>query len=158
MKKIMFATSLMIIAALLTYLSFSQVKAQPSPSVSIELVNCPTDDTPLALEVGESWTCEVLISSDEPFLLAVATTDTYYPGRSIVYWHGGDRATQASDTTLELTITGVSLTAGLPQVNGWPDPTDSWDGGVAPVSIRAGVRFKGGIVTARTFAFAVSVE
>jgi hypothetical protein len=142
--------------ALLMCVSFSQVKAQTSPSVNIELLNCPMNDT-LVISEGESWTCEVEITSDEPFIIAMGMTDTYYPGRSIVYWDGGDRAIHTDYAVLEFTITGKSITQSLPAVSDWPLPGIDWGGNVAPVSIRAGVRYKGGLVVAQEFPFAVMV-
>ena len=142
MKRIIVVASVMIMAALLTCVSFSQVKAQCSPV--IQLLNPPHGGL-LELTVGESYTFDVSITSDEPFILAIAMTDAYYPGRYID-WHGNDRATHATDAELNLTMTGRRPTADLPE------------GGVVPVSIAVGVRCGGAFVVSERFDFNVLVE
>jgi hypothetical protein len=153
MKRIMVATSVMIVAALLTCVSFSQARAEPT--VTIELLNPPPEDL-LILDVGETYTFDIEITSGEPFVLAMAMSNAYYPGRSI-HWHGGDRETRVTYALLHLMITGNDSTADLPAVSGWPEPGDLWPEGVAPVSILAGMRYKGGVLIAEEFAFAVEV-
>jgi len=143
MKRIMVVASVMIMATLLTCVSFSQVKAQWPPNIDIELLNPPEKD-PLELTVGESYTFHIEISSDEPFILAIAIADAYYPGRYIDC-HGNDRATQATYAVLHLTMTGRSPTAELPD-------------GLVPVTITAGVRYKGGVAFSQRWDFNVRVE
>jgi len=140
MKRIMVVASVMIMAALLTCVFFSQVKAQ---SPTIVLQDFPPGGL-LELTVGESVTFDVIITSDEPFILAIAMTDAYYPGRYIDC-HGNDRAIQDTDAELHLTMTGRSPTAELP-------------GEVVPVTIAAGVRYKGGVVFSQRWDFNVLVE
>jgi len=140
MKRIMVVASVMIMAALLTCISFSQVKAQCAPT--IVLLNPPEKD-PVELAVGESYTFRVSIESDEPFILAMAIADAYYPGRYID-WHGNDRATHATNAELQLTMTGRSPTLDLPD-------------GVVPASISAGVRCKGSVVYSERIDFTVQV-
>lgn len=152
MKKFVVAISVIAVAVLLTCASSSQAVA--APGVEITLLNPPPD--PLVLEVGESYTFNIQVESDEPFIWAMAMTDAYYPGRGM-HWHGGDRATQDTSAVLQLTMTGKKSTAGLPAVCDWPQPGDCWPEGVAPASIVVGVRYKGGQVVAETFAFGVVV-
>jgi hypothetical protein len=152
MKKFVVAISAIAVAVLLMCASSSQAVA--APGAEITLLNPPSE--PLVLEVGESYTFEILVESDEPFIWAMAMTDAYYPGRGM-HWHGGDRATQDTSATLQLTMTGKKSTAGLPAVCDWPEPGDCWPEGVAPASIVVGVRYKGGQVVAETFAFGVVV-
>lgn len=134
----------------------SSAPAMAEPSVTIELENPPPGGV-LELAVDESYTFTVRITSDEPFILAAAMTDAYYPGRGM-YWHGGDRVVHDTTAVLSLTMTGKKSTAGLAAVCDWPEPGVCWPEGVAPASIVAGVRYQGGYVVAQEFAFAVVVE
>jgi hypothetical protein len=152
MRKLPIITSVMVSAALLA----CGVPTADAQTVIIELLNPPPGGV-LELEVGESYTFDVEVTSSEEFLLAMATTDACYPGRG-VFWHGNDRAHRAASATLHLTIKGKSPTADLPETYDCPEPGASWPAGVAPVSIVAGVRFKGGLVVAERFDFAVRVE
>jgi hypothetical protein len=131
-------------------------RATAAPGATITLLNPPPDGL-LELAVGESYTFDVEITSDAPFVVAMALTDQYYPGRGI-YWHGSDRATQDTEAVLHLTMTGKKSTADLAAVCDWPEPGDCWPEGVAPAAIAVGVRFKGGQVVAERFSFAVVVE
>lgn len=153
MKKVLGAMSAMVLVALLlcTWVSL----ATAAPSTDIKLLNPPKKGV-LELAVGESRTFYVEITSEDPFLLALAMSDAYYPGRGI-HSPGGDRASQGTTALLELTITGKGSTADLPAVCDWPQPGDCWDEGVAPVSIVTGVRYPGGGVISEQFPFAVVV-
>ena len=152
MKRLL-AVSVVAVAVLLMCVPFSQ--ATDAPGVTITLVNPPPDGL-LELDVGESYTFEVHITSDEPFILAAAMPDSYYPGRG-VYWHGGDRATHDTEAVLYLTMTGKKSTADLPAVYDWPEPGVDWPEGTVPALIAAGVRFQRGQVVAERFTFAVVV-
>ena len=138
------------------------VLVAPIPSIAepgtptIKLLNPPPKNKPLVLAVGESYTFDIQITSDEPFAVALAMTNAYYPGRG-VFWHGSDRATQATSAVLQLTMTGKAPTADLWAVCDWPGPGDCWPEGVAPVAIAVGVRFADGQVVAEQFPFAVLV-
>jgi hypothetical protein len=151
MKKL---TLSVVTAAVLLMCAVSS-QATAAPAATIALLNPPPSD-PLELAVGESYTFDVEITSDEPFVVAAAMPDQYYPGRGI-YWHGSDRAAQATSAVLHLTVTGKRSTADLPAVCDWPEPGDCWPEGVAPIAIAAGVRYKGGQVVAQRFSFAVVV-
>jgi hypothetical protein len=151
MKKL--TLGVVTVAVLLMCASSSQATA--GPTVTIELLNPPPSD-PLELAVGESYTFDVEITSDEPFVLAMVLTDQYYPGRGI-YWHDSDRATQATSALLHLTVTGKKSTGDLLEVCDWPEPGVCWPEGVAPAAIAAGARYKGGQIFAQRFNFAVLV-
>jgi hypothetical protein len=124
--------------------------------VTIELLNPPPGQL-LELDVGESYTFDIRITSDDAFVLAMAMTDVYYPGRGI---RRGANATahRATSAVLHLTVTGKSSTVGLPEVYDWPEPGIDWQEGTAPVSIVAGVRYKGGVVISERFNFTVAVR
>lgn len=95
----------------------------------------------LELAVGESHTFDIAVTSDEKFVVALALTDQFFPGRG-VFFAGSDRATRATTADLHLTIKGKEVTDFLPD-------------GVAPVAIVVGVRYKGGIVLSERFDFFV---
>jgi hypothetical protein len=128
----------------------------PEPEVTITVQGLPEEGQPLLLDVGETATFTITLTSDLPFILAAAMTDAYYPGRGVV-WRGGDRTTHDTTATLYLTMTGKGSTAGLPAVYDWPDDGDEWPAGVAPVAIAAGARYQRGVMVVETFAFAVQV-
>jgi hypothetical protein len=150
MKKILFATTVMMVTLLLCI----PASGAEGPSVRIKALNIPKNK-PLQLAVGEVYTFDILIESDQPFVIAVAMLDEYYPGRSV--FSQGDRATNSTSALLQVTVTGKQSTAGLYAVCDWPEPGDCWPEGVAPVAIVAGVRFAGGGVVAEQFPFAIVI-
>lgn len=154
MKKCWIVSSLMLVALLLLFLPASTVAAPPG--VSIRLLNPPPKNKPMELSVGESYTFDLSIESDEPFILAMAMMDAYYPGRG-VFSPGGDRAAAGTSALLHLTITGRQATAFLPAVCNWPESGMCWPEGVAPLAIVVGVRFAGGLVVAEQHPFSVVV-
>lgn len=143
-----------VVAMVVLLVCAASVQAQDPPDVRFRIR--PHPGNLLELEVGESQTFEIQITSDEPFLWAMAMTDSYYPGRGI-FSPGGDRAGQGTEAVLYITLTGKNSTADLPAVCDWPEPGDCWPEGVAPVSIRAGVRFPGGLAVPERFTFGVVV-
>ena len=153
MKKLLVTMSVVAVVVLLLCVPSSQATA--APGVTIKVMGLP-GNKPLELDVGESYTFEVIVKSNEPFISATAMTDAYYPGRG-VFSHGSDRATQDTSAVLYLTMTGKDSTADLLAVCDWPEPGDCWPDGVAPVSIVVGVRYAGGVVIAERFPFAVQV-
>lgn len=131
---------------LLIALAMMAIMAAPATAADpiITLENPPPGDL-LELAVGESYEFDVtLTSDDEPFILAIALTDQFYPGRG-VFFAGSDRATRATTADLHLTITGKQ-------------PTDLLPDGVAPVAIVVGVRYKGGLALSQRFDFNVRVS
>lgn len=119
------------------------VAAEPAqtPSVSISIPNFPPDGL-LELEVGESYTFNIQVVSDQPFTNALALVNQYFPGRGIFY-HGNDIATRSTTATLHLTVTGKESTASFPN-------------GMVPASVNVAVRF-GREVVVQTFEFFVVV-
>jgi len=109
---------------------------------TIALENPPSGGV-LELAVGESHTFDISVTSDETFVLAIALTDQFFPGRG-VFFSGSDRATMATTADLQLVITGKEATDFLPD-------------GFAPVAIVVGVRYQGGIVVSERFDFMVHV-
>jgi len=152
MKRLFIDFGIILLAVLL---SFSPVvAAKAAPTVSITLQNPLPNGTVLA--VGQTYTFNVLVTSSQPFVLAMALPNAFYPGRG-VYWHDSDRSTQATAALLHLTVQGKNSTAGLAAVHDWPTAGINWQQGTAPLAIVVGVRFKGGQVVTKTFTFAVKV-
>jgi len=152
MKKLFIDLGIILLAVLL---SVSPVAAaQATPTVSITLQNPLPNGTVLA--VGQTHTFNVLVTSSQPFVLAMALPNAYYPGRG-VYWHDSDQATQATSAVLHLTVKGKNSTAGLAAVHDWPTAGINWQQGTVPLAMVVGVRFKGGQVITKTFTFAVKV-
>jgi hypothetical protein len=110
--------------------------------VQIKLLNPPKKGE-LGLGVGESYTFDIEITSDEPFILAMAMGDEYYPGRGI-FFSGIDSAHQGTYALLHLTVTGKESTDFLPE-------------GVCPIAVVAGVRFQGGVIFSERFDMNVRV-
>jgi hypothetical protein len=134
---------LMVIGAmtLLAFISPPAARAEPAPP-TIDLLNPPAHGL-LTLHVGQSYVFDIEITSDEPFVLAMALGDEYYPGRGVFY-HGNDTAHHATSAILHLTIKGK-------------EPTDFLPDGVAPIAVVAGVRYKRGVVVSERFDMNVMV-
>ncbi|MCI0395990.1 MAG: hypothetical protein L0332_08555 [Chloroflexi bacterium] len=135
MKRFLVALSVVLLALLLV--SSTRPAKAASPTITL-LTPLPT-----TLAVGESYTIDILIESDEPFQNAISLPDAFFPGRG-VHFHGGDVATNATSAVLHMTVTGKNSTADLP-------------GGVAPLALHVGVRYAGGILFAERWDFNVTV-
>jgi hypothetical protein len=149
MKRTLFAASL--IACSLAVVA-APVAASPIPTVTFTLLT----PLPTHLAVGETAVIGVHVESSEPFVMAIALSDAYYPGRGVLF-DGSSAETRATSADLYLTITGRESTAELAAVQNWPGDED-WPAGVAPVAVRAGVRFAGGGLVGTSFVFAVTVS
>lgn len=125
--------------------------ATASPGVTIRLLN----RLPPTLALDESYTIDILVRSEEPFRLAMAMVDAYYPGRG-VYSAGPDHASWTTEAVLHQTLTGKRSTADLPAVTDWP-ATEDWPAGVAPLALVVGVRQADGTVVSEQFVWAVTV-
>jgi hypothetical protein len=127
--------------------------ATTEPQVTFTLM------TPLPehLDVGERAVIRVRVDSNEPFAMAIALSDAYFPGRGVLF---DGSAAHAHDTSadLELTIVGRESTADLPAALGWPTADQNWPAGIAPVAVRVGARFAGGYVASASYVFAVTVS
>jgi hypothetical protein len=123
----------------------------PTPTVTFTLLT----PLPSHLAVGETAVIGVRVESSEPFVMAVALSDAYYPGRSVRF-DGSPAAHGASSADLFLTLVGTAPTDGLGPVQDWPFDED-WPAGVVPLAVRVGARFAGGGLAGATFPFAVTV-
>ena len=111
----------------------------PQPNVTITLVQ----GLPEVMQVGETYTVEVLVTSDIPFNTSAAMPDVYYPGRYVAGTRG-DHGQSGTTSTLYVTFTAKDSTSGLPN-------------GVAPVAVVAGARFGNGYSSGQRFDFLVTV-
>jgi len=125
--------------------------ATAAPTVTFTLLT----PLPSELAVGESAVIGVRVQSSEPFVMAIALSNAYYPGRGVLF-DGSPAQPRATSADLYLTITGKASTAGLGAVQDWPAEED-WPAGVAPVAVAVGARFAGGGVVGAQFPFAVRV-
>ena len=126
--------------------------ATAEPEVTFTLLT----PLPSELAVGETAVIGVRVESSEPFAMAIALSDAYYPGRSVLF-DGSAAAPNATSADLYLTITARDSTADLPAVQDWPGDED-WPAGAAPLAVRVGARFPGGGVVAESFLFSVVVR
>ena len=130
-------------------------KARPAnstPTVTFTLLT----SLPTELAVGETAVICVRVESSEPFVMAIALSDAYYPGRGVLF-DGSSAQTRATSADLCLTVTGRESTADLAAVEDWPGDED-WPAGVAPLAVRVGARFAGGAVVSTSYLFAVTVS
>ena len=126
--------------------------ATTTPTVTFTLLT----PLPTELAVGETAVIGVRVQSSEPFVMAIALSDAYYPGRGVLF-DGSAAKPQSTSADLYLTITGRQSTADLPAVQDWPADED-WPAGVAPLAVRVGARFPGGVVVGESFLFSVAVR
>ena len=148
MKKALFALGVLI--SLLAS-GPPPVGAEPVPTVTFSLLT----PLPTELAVGETAVIGVHIESSQPFVMAIALSDAYYPGRGVRF-DGSAAATRTTEADLYLTITGTESTADLDAVQDWPTDED-WPAGVAPLAVRVGARFPGGYIASTSFLFSVRV-
>jgi hypothetical protein len=134
-KRILSAIGLLILAVLLTGVLTA---AAPTPNVTITLVS----GLPSTMNVGDTATVIVEITSDQEFNYAQMLPNFYFPGRGVVAVQGGDHAGGGKTATLAITFKAKGSTAKF---------------GAVPVSVVAGVRFRGGYVASQQFDFNVTV-
>lgn len=115
--------------------------AAPMPVTTIELVG---DGLPAVMNVGDTYTVTVHVTSDQPFISAQAMANPHYPGKGVVSVGGGDRAGQGTEATLQVDFVAKSTTARM-------------ENGLAPISLVVGVRYAGGYVAVQSFDFLVQV-
>jgi hypothetical protein len=100
-------------------------------------------DFPTTLQIGESYTVVIEVTSDIPFIFSAALPSAFFPGRYVVAAQG-DHSGPGTSAKLYVTFTAKDSTSQLP-------------GGVAPVAVVAGAHFKGGFVATQRFDFFVTV-
>ena len=125
--------------------------AATQPEVTFTLLT----PLPTTLAVGETAVIGVHVESSEPFAMAIALSDAYWPGRGVRF-DGSPAHPRDTSADLYLTITGTRSTADIPAVADWPVNED-WPAGTLPLVVRAGVRFAGGYVASTAWLFGVTV-
>jgi hypothetical protein len=115
--------------------------AAPLPQTTITLVG---DGLPAAMNVGDQYTVEVDVTSDQPFLGVQALPSFAYPGKGVVAVQGGAHAGGGTSAHLEVTFKAKGSTAKM-------------ENGVAPVYVVVGVRYPGGYVAVKEYLFYVAV-
>lgn len=114
--------------------------AAPAPNVTFNLVQ----GLPTTMNVGESYTVIVEVTSDVPFNAVQAMPDPQYPGKGVVPVKGGDHAGAGTSATVEVTFMAKTDTSKMPD-------------GKDVMAVVVGVRYKGGVVLGEIFPFEVSV-
>jgi hypothetical protein len=133
--------SLIGLVALMVLLTGVLTAAAPMPVTTFTLVG---RGLPKVMNVGETYTVVVEVTSDQQFTSAQAMPDFQYAGKGVVAVQGGDRSGSGTSATLEVTFKAKSSTAKMP-------------GGVVPVSVIVGVRYGGGYVAVQQYDFTVQV-
>ena len=132
-----------VFAFLAVALALATIAAAPTPPPTPNVTFTVLTPLPTTMTVGQSYDFVVQVTSDTEFLSATAMPDMYYPGRYVVA-SGTSRTGAGTTAILTVTFTAKASTAGLP-------------GGVAPVAVVVGPRFKGGVAVPQRFDFNVSV-
>ena len=114
--------------------------AAPAPNVTFELVS----GLPATMNVGDTYTVVVNVTSDVPFNAVQAMPDPQYPGKGVVPVKGGDHAGAGTSATVEVTFTAKTDTSKMPD-------------GKDVMAVVVGVRYKGGVVVGEVFPFEVRV-
>ena len=133
--------SLIGLVALMVLLTGVLTAAAPMPVTTFTLVG---RGLPKVMNVGETYTVVVEVTSDQQFTSAQAMPDFQYAGKGVVAVQGGDRVGQNTNATLSVTFKAKSPTAKMP-------------GGVVPVSVVVGVRYGSGYVAVQQYDFTVQV-
>lgn len=137
MKKLFSYVGLALMMVLMTGVLTA---AAPVPNVTFNLVQ----GLPSTMNIGETYTVIVEVTSDIPFNAVQAMPDPQYPGKGVVPVKGGDHAGAGTSATVEVTFTAKSDTSKMP-------------GGMDVMAVVVGVRYKGGVVVGQVFPFEVSV-
>ena len=139
-RKILSTFGLIALMLLLTGLTTAAAPTPPpAPNVTFTLIS----GLPETMNVGDTATVVVQVTSDQEFNYAQMLPTFYFPGRGVVAVQGGDHAGSGTSATLEITFVAKGSTADL--------------GGAIPVSVVAGTRYKGGYTAAQQFDFMVTV-
>jgi hypothetical protein len=134
-----FKTVIILLSVILLSTSIAAVPLPQQPNVTFDLIQ----GLPETMQVGETYTVIVEVTSDTPFLFSGALPSAYYPGRYVVAGRG-DHSGAGTSATLSVTFTAKGSTSELPD-------------GAAPVAVVAGAHFKGGYLASQRFDFLVAV-
>ena len=137
MKKFFFYVGLALMMVLMTGVLSAMT---PAPDVTFELVQ----GLPSTMNVGDTYTVVVAVTSEVPFTTVQAMPDPQYPGKGVVPVQGGDHVNGGTSATVEVTFTAKSDTSRMPD-------------GEDVMAVVVGVRYKGGVVVVKNYDFKVSV-
>jgi hypothetical protein len=140
-KRIVSMFGLLILSVLLAG-ALTAAAPGPVPNVTFTLVS----GLPPTMNVGDTATVVVQVTSDQEFLFAQMLPTFYFPGRGLMATNmGGDRVLGNTSATLEITFIAKGSTADFPNEGACPTS------GVAPVAFVAGVRYPNGLVVPQRF-------
>ena len=126
---------------LVTFLMTGVISAAaPTPMTTFTLL----EELPSNMNVGDSYTVVVEVTSDVPFNSVQAMPSFQFPGKGVVAVKGGDRAGAGTSAILEITYKAKTNTSKMP-------------GGIAPVFFVVGVRYGAGYVAVQEYVFNVTV-
>ena len=151
LKRALLAIAVVAAAVAGTTVPAAAAPGTEAPTVTFTLMT----ELPTELAVGETAVIHVRVESSEPFVMAIALGDSYFPGRGVQF-DGSTAQPRATSADLYLTVTGRDSTADLPGAQDWPAEED-WPAGVAPLAVRVGARFPGGVIVSTTYLFSVTV-
>jgi hypothetical protein len=137
MKKLFSYVGLALMMVLMTGLLSA---AAPVPNVTFNLVQ----GLPATMNVGDTYTVIVAVTSDVPFNAVQAMPDPHYPGKGVVPVKGGDHVGSGTFATVEVAFTAKTDTSKMPN-------------GKDVMAVVVGVRYKGGVVVGQVYPFEVSV-
>ncbi len=126
------------LVALMALMTGVLTAAAPMPNTTFTLVQ----GLPPTMNVGDTATVIIQVTSDQPFTFAQALPTAFFPGRGVV-GNKGDHAAGGTSALLEVTFTAKGPTAKF--------------GGAVPVSVVAGARYQGGVTMSKQFDFFVNV-
>jgi hypothetical protein len=139
MKKLFSYVGLALMMVLMTG---ALTAATPVPDVKFELVQ----GLPTTMNIGETYTAIVRVTSDTEFNWVAARPSFQYAGKGVVAGagNGGEREGVGTEALLTATYTAKSDTSKMPN-------------GETIVYLVVGARFKGGYVASQQFQFNVTV-
>lgn len=132
-----------LVLALMVAFAPASVAASPQPPISPQVSFALLTPLPTTLQVGETYTVAVQVTSEAEYLFAMAMPAPQYPGRYVVF-EGNDRAGRGTSAILYLTLRGKDSTT-----------ADFSDG--VPISFVVATRFKNGVTASQWYHFQVVV-
>ena len=128
------------LALLMVLVTSVLTAAAPIPNVAFNLVQ----GLPSTMNIGDTYTVVVDVTSDTPYNTVIALPSFQYPGKGVVAVQGGNHAGSGTSATVEVAFTAKSNT--LRMTNNQ-----------AVVHVVVGARFQGGYVASQDFIFYVTV-
>jgi len=144
MKRIFALVGLALLMVLMT--GVLVVAAAPTPPATPTVTFTLVQGLPETMNVGETYTAIVQVTSDTEFNWAAARSSFQYPGKGVVAAQGGggEHIGAATEALLEVSYTAKSETSRMPN-------------GEDIVYLIVGARFKNGYVVSEQFQFNVTV-